>query len=56
MLTIDVEREQGGRWIGEVTALPGVMVYGTTEAEVRQKATTATNGPYKRRSDLDIGQ
>ncbi len=38
MLTIDVEREEDGRWIGEVPALPGVMVYGTTEAEARQKA------------------
>ena len=37
MLTIDVEREEDGRWIGEVTALPGVMAYGTTEAEARQK-------------------
>jgi predicted RNase H-like HicB family nuclease len=38
VLTIDVEMEEDGRWIGEVTALPGVMVYGTTEAEARQKA------------------
>jgi predicted RNase H-like HicB family nuclease len=38
MLTIDVEREADGRWIGEVTALPGVMAYGATEAETRQKA------------------
>jgi predicted RNase H-like HicB family nuclease len=38
MLTIDVEQEDDGRWIGEVTALPGVMAYGTTEAEARQKA------------------
>lgn len=37
MLTIDVEREEDGRWIGEVTALPGVMAYGTTEAEARQR-------------------
>jgi predicted RNase H-like HicB family nuclease len=38
MLTIDVEREEDGRWIGEVTALPGVMAYGSTEAETRQRA------------------
>jgi predicted RNase H-like HicB family nuclease len=37
MLRIDVEREADGRWIGEIGALPGVMVYGMTEAEVRQK-------------------
>jgi predicted RNase H-like HicB family nuclease len=38
MLTIDVELEDDGRWIGEVAALPGVIVYGDTEAEARQKA------------------
>jgi predicted RNase H-like HicB family nuclease len=38
MLTIEVEKESDGRWIGEVTALPGAMAYGTTEAEARQKA------------------
>jgi predicted RNase H-like HicB family nuclease len=37
MLTIDVEEEDDGRWIAEVAALPGVMAYGATEAEVRQK-------------------
>ena len=38
MLTIDVEQEDDGRWIGEVSALPGVMAYGATEVEARQKA------------------
>jgi len=38
MLTIDVEQEDDGRLVGEVTALPGVMAYGTTETEARQKA------------------
>jgi predicted RNase H-like HicB family nuclease len=37
MLTIDVELEDDGRWIAEVAALPGVMAYGATEAEARQK-------------------
>jgi predicted RNase H-like HicB family nuclease len=37
MLRIDVEREADGRWIGEIGALSGVMAYGMTEAEVRQK-------------------
>ncbi len=35
MLTIDVEQEDDGRWIAEVAALPGVLAYGTTEAEAR---------------------
>ncbi|MSP01289.1 MAG: type II toxin-antitoxin system HicB family antitoxin [Acetobacteraceae bacterium] len=37
MLSIEVEREDDGRWIGEVAALPGVLAYGTTEAEARAK-------------------
>lgn len=28
MFTIEVERESDGRWIAEVTDLPGVMAYG----------------------------
>jgi predicted RNase H-like HicB family nuclease len=39
MLTIEIEREEDGRWIGEVPALPGVLAYGATEAEVRSKVT-----------------
>jgi predicted RNase H-like HicB family nuclease len=37
VLKIEIEREQDGRWIGEVPELPGVMAYGATEAEVRVK-------------------
>ena len=35
MLRIEIQREQGGRWIGEIPELPGVMAYGATEAEAR---------------------
>ena len=38
MLRIEIEQEDDGRWIGEVTALPGVLAYGTTETEARSKA------------------
>ena len=38
MLKIEIEREQDGRWVGEVPELPGVMTYGAIEAEVRVKA------------------
>ena len=38
MMTIEVEREEDGRWIGEVPELPGVIAYGATEAEARAKA------------------
>jgi len=36
--TVDVEREEDGRWIGEVTDLPGVLTYGVTREEAVAKA------------------
>ena len=38
MLAIEVEREEDGRWIADVTAMPGVQAYGATEAEARSRA------------------
>jgi predicted RNase H-like HicB family nuclease len=35
MLRIESEREDDGRWIAEVPALPGVLTYGETEAQAR---------------------
>ena len=37
MLGIETEREDDGRWIAEVTALPGVMAYGATEVEASSR-------------------
>lgn len=37
MLKIECEQETDGRWIAEVPALPGVMVYGDTKADARAK-------------------
>jgi predicted RNase H-like HicB family nuclease len=37
-MRIEVEREEDGRWIAEVPALPGVLVYAATEKEARDKA------------------
>jgi predicted RNase H-like HicB family nuclease len=37
-MKIEIEREEDGRWIAEVPDLPGVLVYGATEAEARNKA------------------
>jgi len=39
MLRIETEREDDGRWIAEVPALPGVLSYGATDTEARSKAT-----------------
>jgi len=38
MLRIEVEREEDGRWIAEVSAIPGVLAYGATEADARARA------------------
>lgn len=38
MLKIEIEREEDGRWIAEIAALPGVMTYGATRKEARAKA------------------
>ncbi|MEX0930545.1 MAG: hypothetical protein WDZ79_02580 [Candidatus Paceibacterota bacterium] len=36
-LRVEFEREQDGRWIAEIPALLGVMAYGTTQEEARNK-------------------
>jgi predicted RNase H-like HicB family nuclease len=37
---VELEREEDGRWIAEVTDLPGVLAYGSTrdEAQARVQA------------------
>jgi predicted RNase H-like HicB family nuclease len=37
MLIIDVEREEDGRWLAEVPALPGVLAYGATPDDAKAK-------------------
>jgi predicted RNase H-like HicB family nuclease len=39
MLKLETEREEDGRWLAEVVAMPGVLAYGATESEARAKAT-----------------
>ena len=34
---IEFDREEDGRWIAEIPALPGVIVYGATKAEAQSK-------------------
>lgn len=34
---ISTEQEPDGRWLAEVSVLPGVMVYGTTEIDATAK-------------------
>jgi predicted RNase H-like HicB family nuclease len=36
--SIETEREQDGRWIAEITAIPGALAYGETEAQAKANA------------------
>jgi len=35
--TVEIEREDDGRWIAEIPELPGVMVYGNSKDEVTSR-------------------
>jgi predicted RNase H-like HicB family nuclease len=36
-IRIEFEREEDGRWIAEITAVPGVMAYGQTANDALQE-------------------
>jgi predicted RNase H-like HicB family nuclease len=38
MFRIELEREEDGRWVAEVPALPGVLAYGDTDVEAKAHA------------------
>lgn len=35
--TVELEQEEGGRWIAEVLELPGALAYGATPEEARAR-------------------
>lgn len=37
MFKIEFEREEDGRWIAEIPALPGVLAYGKTKEEAETR-------------------
>ena len=39
-LSIELDREDDGRWIAEALGLPGVLTYGATREEAIRKAET----------------
>jgi len=47
--TVEIERETDGRWVGEVTALPGVLACGANrnEAVARAKALKRQSGSHR---------
>jgi len=36
-LVVEIEQEVDGRWIADISALPGVMAYGKTQEEAQGK-------------------
>jgi predicted RNase H-like HicB family nuclease len=56
MLSIDLDRETDGRWIAEVSAIPGVMVYGRSREDavsrVRQLAVSALTEQREEEADI----
>jgi predicted RNase H-like HicB family nuclease len=36
-MSVELDQEDDGRWIAEVAALPGVLVYGQTQVEAVAK-------------------
>jgi predicted RNase H-like HicB family nuclease len=56
MLSIELDRETDGRWIAEVPAIPGVMVYGSSREDavsrVRELAVSALT--ERREEEPDI--
>jgi hypothetical protein len=46
---VEIDREEDGRWMAEIPALPGVMAYGKTQAEgvtsVQALALRVANAP-----------
>ena len=37
-ISIEIDREEDGRWLAEVRKIPGVLVYGRTRKEAIEKA------------------
>ena len=37
VLTVEIDREEDGRWIAEVPAIPGVLAYSGTSEEARAR-------------------
>ena len=37
---VEFDREEDGRWIAEVTKLPGVLAYGETKQEALKRVTS----------------
>jgi predicted RNase H-like HicB family nuclease len=50
-LVIEIDREADGRWIAEIPSLPGVITYGSTQAEAIRNATALARQVISDRRD-----
>lgn len=51
-LTIELEKEDDGRWIAEIDELNGVMVYGATREEAIENVKTLALRVISNRKDI----
>jgi predicted RNase H-like HicB family nuclease len=52
-LSIEYEREEDGRWLAEVSELPGVLVYGSTVEEATAKVEALARRVLAERTETD---
>lgn len=55
-VTIQYDREENGRWIADIPALPGVMAYGQTKAEARDTAIRLGRSVLAENMESEAGQ
>lgn len=51
-LTIELDREEDGRWIADISDLPGVMVYGNTTDDAIEKIKDLANKVIQEQQEL----
>jgi predicted RNase H-like HicB family nuclease len=51
--TLEFEREDDGRWIAEILELPGVLVYGSSQAEAKSNVEALARCVLEERASLE---
>jgi predicted RNase H-like HicB family nuclease len=54
IFTLEFDREDDGRWIAEVLELPGVLAYGSSQAEVKSKVEALARSVLEERESLEL--
>ena len=53
-LAVEIEREDDGRWLAEVPAVPGALAYGRTREEAAAKAEALALRALAERLDMAV--